>query len=87
MLGPTGVLAHLPASHVAVLTGKQFFPELISGPFHHGLNIVFIMAICLLVIAAGVSLLRGGRYVYEEHAPAEQPAGTGQTALERSGRP
>ena len=45
------------------------------------------MAIGLLVIAAGVSLLRGGRYVYEEHEPAEQPAGTGQTALERSGRP
>ncbi len=87
LLGPTGALAHLPAGHVAVLTGKQFFPELISGPFHHGLNIVFIMAICLLVIAAGVSLLRGGRYVYEEHAVAEQPAGTGQTALERSGRP
>jgi MFS family permease len=87
LLGPTGVLAHLPASRVAVLTGKQFFPQLISGPFHHGLNIVFIMAICLLVIAAGVSLLRGGRYVHEEHEPAEQPAGTGQTALERSGRP
>ena len=56
----------MSANHVAVLTGKQFFPELISGPFHHGLNIVFTMAICLLVIAAGVSLLRGGRYVYEE---------------------
>ena len=25
--------------------------------------------------------------LYEEHAPAEQAAGTGQTALERSGRP
>jgi MFS family permease len=87
LLGPTGVLAHLSAGRVAVLTGKQFFPQLISGPFHHGLNIVFIMAICLLVIAAGVSLLRGGRYVHEEHEPAEQPAGTGQTALERSGRP
>jgi hypothetical protein len=81
------VLAHLPASHVAALTGKQFFPQLISGPFHHGLNIVFIMAICLLIIAAGVSLLRGGRYVHEEHAPTEQAAGTGQAALERSGRP
>jgi len=86
LLGPTGVLAHMSAGHVAVLTGKQFFPELISGPFHHGLNIVFIMAICLLVIAAGVSLLRGGRYVHEEHEVTEQPAGTGQTALERSGR-
>ncbi len=66
LLGPTGVLAHLSASHVALLTGKVFFPQLISGPFHHGLNIVFTMAICLLVIAAGVSLLRGGRYVHEE---------------------
>ncbi len=86
LLGPTGILAHLPASHVALLTGKAFFPQLISGPFHHGLNIVFIMAICLLVIAAGVSLLRGGRYVHEEQAPAGQPEGTGQAALERSGR-
>src|SRR5262250_367910 len=86
LLGPTGVLAHMPASHVAVLTGKQFFPELISGPFHHGLNIVFIMAICLLVIAAGVSLLRGGRYVYEEHGPGGLRESTGQAALERSGR-
>jgi hypothetical protein len=70
LLSPTGVLAHLPADQVSVLTGKQFFPELISGPFHHGLVIVFSTAIVLLVIAAGVSLLRGGRYVYEEHAAA-----------------
>ena len=63
LLSPTGVLAHLPTDQVSVLTGKQFFPELISGPFHHGLVIVFSTAIVLLVIAAGVSLLRGGRYV------------------------
>jgi MFS family permease len=86
LLGPTGVLAHLPAGHAALLTGKVFFPRLISGPFHHGLNIVFAMAICLLIIAAGVSLLRGGRYVHEEQAPAGQPDGTGQAALERTGR-
>ncbi|HEV3294192.1 MAG TPA: MFS transporter [Streptosporangiaceae bacterium] len=84
LLNPTGVLAHLPASHVAVLTGKQFFPQLISGPFHHGLNIVFSMAIILLVIAAGVSLLRGGRYVHEEDAAAGADAG--QAVLERSAR-
>jgi MFS family permease len=75
LLKPTGVLAHLPASHVAVLTGKQFFPQLISGPFHHGLLIVFSMAMILLIVAAGVSLLRGGRYVHEEDAAAT--AGTG----------
>ncbi len=87
LLGPTGILAHLSASHVALLTGKVFFPQLISGPFHHGLNIVFTMAICLLVIAAGVSLLRGGRYVHEEQEQAGQPESTGQAALQRSGRP
>jgi hypothetical protein len=86
LLNPTGVLAHLPASHVAVLTGKQFFPQLISGPFHHGLNIVFSMAIALLVVAAGVSLLRGGRYVHEEDATAEAGAAAGQAALERTAR-
>ena len=31
----------LPPANVAVLTGTRFFPELISGPFHHGLVIVF----------------------------------------------
>src|SRR5580704_10278002 len=41
MLAPTGVLAKLPAHNVAVLSGHQFFPSLISAPFHHGLEIVF----------------------------------------------
>ena len=94
LLAPTGVLAHLPAGHVATLTGKQFFPLLIAGPFHHGLVIVFSMAIIVLVIAAGASLLRGGRYVYDEqadgaasnsaaagHAGAQEPGPLADTAL------
>jgi MFS family permease len=68
LLAPTGVLAHLSSAQVGVLTGKQFFPQLISGPFHHGLVIVFSMAMGLLVIAAFASVLRGGRYVHEEAA-------------------
>jgi MFS family permease len=84
LLAPTGVLAHLPASHLAVLTGKQFFPALIAGPFHHGLEIVFSMAIVLLVIAAITSAMRGGRYVYEETAAAG--SGASQATLERTGR-
>ncbi len=68
LLAPTGVLSHLPADHAALLTGKKFFPQLISHPFHDGLVIVFSMAITVLLIAAAVSLLRGGRYVYEEDA-------------------
>ncbi len=77
LLKPTGVLAHLPAHQVSVLTGRRFFPELISGPFHHGLVIVFSTAMVILVIAAGASLLRGGRYVHDEQtapAPAEPEA-------------
>ena len=66
LLTPTGVLGHLPPGNVSVLTGRAFFPQLISEPFHHGLVIVFSMAIAVLLIAAAASAFRGGRYVYEE---------------------
>jgi MFS family permease len=76
LLAPTGVLNHLPASNVATLTGKQFFPQLISQPFHHGLVIVFGMAMAVLIIAAITSAFRGGRYVHDEQAvPAGAAAG------------
>jgi len=77
LLTPTGVLAHLPAKNVAVLTGRDFFPQLISQPFHHGLVIVFAVAMTLLVIAAGTSLLRGGKYIHEDQP---LPAGTAEAA-------
>jgi MFS family permease len=70
LLTPTGVLSHLSAHNVAVLTGKAFFPRLISQPFHHGLVIVFSAAIAVLVIAAAASALRGGRYVHDEGVEA-----------------
>jgi len=85
LLAPTGVLAHLPAHSVATLTGKQFFPDLISGPFHHGLVIVFSMAIVVLIIAAGASLLRGGRYVHDEHATADGGAAAGNAVPQEPG--
>jgi MFS family permease len=59
LLGPTGVLQTLPPHNAAVLTGKQFFPNLISAPFHHGLIIVFATATAMSVLAAAASLLRG----------------------------
>jgi MFS family permease len=86
LLGPTGVLAHLPPSHVAVLTGKRFFPELISQPFHHGLVIVFTTAMALLALAAGVSALRGARFVHEEQAESAEAGSTTEAALEGTGR-
>jgi aspartyl/asparaginyl beta-hydroxylase (cupin superfamily) len=50
-----------------MLTGKHFFPQLITQPFHHGLVIVFGMAFVMSIIGASFSVLRGGRYVHGEH--------------------
>jgi MFS family permease len=61
------------------LTGKEFFPQLISQPFHHGLVIVFTVAALMSAVGAVASLFRGKRYVHEEHAvaPAPLPVTTG----------
>ena len=40
-----------------VLTGQEFFPDLISAPFHQGLTVVFAVATGLSVLAALASLL------------------------------
>ena len=71
LLAPTGVLGHLPAASARTLTGKEFFPRLISGPFHHGLTIVFGMAMCVLVIAAIAALRHGGQEHVQQNAAAE----------------
>ncbi|HZP54558.1 MAG TPA: MFS transporter [Actinocrinis sp.] len=59
LLAPSGVLHTLPAHNAAALTGNHFFPQLISGPFHHGLTIVFGTAAGMALIAAVASLSRG----------------------------
>ncbi|GAA1909942.1 MFS transporter [Streptantibioticus ferralitis] len=58
LLGPQ-VLGQLPPGHAAVLTGREFFPHLISGPFHDGLVVVFWLAIAMSLVAAVASLVRG----------------------------
>jgi MFS family permease len=70
LLAPSHVLSQLPAQNVAVLTGRQFFPHLISAPFHHGLVIVFTAAAIMSVTGALVSLLRGKRFYYEDKVPS-----------------
>jgi MFS family permease len=70
LLGRAGVLAKLPKPDVATLTSKEYFPHLISGPFHHGLTIVFGVAIAMSVLGAVVSLLRGSQFYYDD-APDE----------------
>jgi MFS family permease len=59
LLAPSGVLSTLPTSNQQVLTGRQFFPHLISGPFHDGLVVVFAVAAGLSLVAAIASLSRG----------------------------
>jgi len=73
LLRPSGVLQHLPAQNVQVLTGRQFFPHLIAAPFHHGLVIVFTAAAIMSLTGALVSLLRGKRFYYDEVPPAASP--------------
>jgi MFS family permease len=58
LLGPSGVLSQLPKANADNLTGKQFFPHLISGPFHHGLIVVFVAAAIMMVIGAVASLIQ-----------------------------
>jgi hypothetical protein len=58
LLGPSGVLNQLPEANADNLTGKQFFPHLISGPFHHGLIVVFVAAAIMMVIGAVASLIQ-----------------------------
>jgi MFS family permease len=75
LLAPSGVLARLPAHNAAVLTGNKFFPNLISGPFHHGLIIVFSAAIAMSLGGALISLLRGRQFYYDDSAAAaKRPA-------------
>jgi MFS family permease len=66
LLQVADVLRSLPPASQQVLTGMRFFPELISGPFHQGLMVVFATAAGLAAIAAVASLLRGGRYIHED---------------------
>ena len=57
LLGPQ-VLGALPPANAARLTGLEFFPHLISEPFHDGLVIVFWLAIGMAVVGAAASLVR-----------------------------
>jgi EmrB/QacA subfamily drug resistance transporter len=71
LLGPSGALSRVPAHNASVLTGTQFFPHLISAPFHHGLVIVFTTAAIMSVTGALVSLLRGKRFFWDDTAPLD----------------
>jgi MFS family permease len=65
LLGP--VVAHMPAAHAAFLTGRQFFHDLIAGPFHDGLGVAFGFALGACVLGAVFSALTGKPKQQSEH--------------------
>jgi len=72
LLATSHVLSTLPAAAQQTITGKEFFPNLIAGPFHDGLRVVFAVSATLAGLAAIASLLRGRRYVdpgTADHSP------------------
>ena len=76
LLGPH-VLSSLTAAQQRTLTGREFFPSLISGPFHTGLVVVFAFAAALALFAGLASLLRGTR-------PAPAGAAEASAAADRA---
>ncbi len=64
LLGP--VVAHMPAAHAAYLTGRQFFPDLISGPFHDGLGVAFGFGMAACLLGAFFSALTGKPQPHQE---------------------
>jgi MFS family permease len=70
-------LSQLSLTQQHALTGRSFFPGLISAPFRAGLHAALDFAIVASLLAAGASWLRGGRYVYsepEQGQPEEGPS-------------
>jgi MFS family permease len=66
VLGPQ-VLGHVGHAHAAYLTGRSFFPHLITGPFTDGLTIVFVFTIATCVIGAIASMLSPTKASLDAH--------------------
>ena len=61
LLEPSHALQQ-PGVNADVLTGKTFFPELITEAFHSGLTVVFLAAAAMMLIGAVASMFNPGRY-------------------------
>ncbi|MDA8043897.1 MAG: MFS transporter [Actinomycetota bacterium] len=57
-----GLTASLTPTQLHHLTGRSFFPQLISAPFGSGLHYAFTFAIVCSIVAALASLMRGKAY-------------------------
>jgi MFS family permease len=83
LLAASHVLTTLPAAARQTIIGRGFFPHLISGPFHHGLDVVFAVSALLAALAGLASLLRGKRrdpLDIDDPLDIHDPSGLGQGA-------
>ena len=72
---PHQVLANLGTARAAYLTGRSFFPKLISPSFADGLHLAFDFAAATTFIAAAASWLRGGKYLHSEESTDRRGGG------------
>jgi len=79
LLGPQ-LLGSLPAHQAAVLTSRQFFPQLIGPAFKQALVPILLFAAVMSLIAALASALRGSRFVHEEAGSTLQRAARARAA-------
>ncbi|HXY47695.1 MAG TPA: MFS transporter [Thermoplasmata archaeon] len=73
---PPALSSQISPAVLATLTSRQFFPNAVAPAFLRGIDTAFEISAILTAVAAIVSLLRGGRYIHELHAPVprEGPA-------------
>jgi MFS family permease len=60
------VIHSLSTHNQTIITGRSFFPSLISEPFHAGLHEAFLFATIACLIAAAASWVRGKRYIHKD---------------------
>ncbi len=80
LLGPA-LIHHLPHAQVSILTGRSFFPHLISSPFSSALSTAFTFALIACLVAAGASWLRGGKYHYHDEEGGDGGSDTEDSEL------
>jgi MFS family permease len=71
LLGPE-TLHHLSAAQAHELTGRGFFPGLMTGPFKDALSAAFTFSMIACLVAAAASWMRGGKYTHHEEVAAER---------------
>ncbi len=62
---PPSLVAHIPQATLNTLTGTTWFPQTLQNAFVPSLRTSFYIGALLSVIAAILSVLRGGKYIHE----------------------